>query len=269
MSIYEELKEANGIHFQNLFSQLMKEKYGSLYQPTRTYGDIGDMSVDGVLNLNTAFAVYAPETYNDKKTIEKINSDFNGFLKQRKNENWGNIQKLIFVVKSERSGITATVLNLIMQINNKFPAEIWSLDDLKLLSINYLPFSDDGRLLLEFKDDITTIMEYIIKTDFTAEPFLITLSDNIQLGIFEKWNKKQNSFKNEKMEDLKNRILGSLSELCNYLTPLYVHTLSNGFLLFNNDSSEAGERLRNEMQPQVYRIRCEVRDLLNELYRIK
>lgn len=270
MSIYEDLKGANGMHFQNLFSQLMKEKYGSQYHPTRSHGNIGDMSVDGVLNLNTAFAVYAPEIYNDKKTLEKLNSDFNGFLEQRKNGNWGDIQKLIFVVKSERSGITATILNLIMQINNEFPADIWDMNDLELLSTNYLPFSDDGKLLLEFKNDSTKIMEYIIETDFTAEPFLISLLDEIQLGLLKKWNKKQNSFKEETMEDLKNRILDSLSELCNYLTPSYVHAMPNGeFLLFNNDSYEAGEKLRNEMQPQIHRIRCEVRDLLNELYSIK
>ncbi len=266
MNIYEELKEANGIHFQDLFSQLMKEKYGLQYQPTRTYGNKGDMSVDGVLNSNTAFAVYAPETYNDKKVIKKINSDFNGFLEQRRKGNWSSIQMLIFVIKS--SGITPTVLNLIDEIRHKFPVKICSLDDLKSLSKEYLPFSDDGRLLLEFKGDITTIMEYIINTDFTAEPFLMSLSDDIQIDI-QKWNKKKYSFENENMEDLKNRILGSLSELCNYLTPLYVHPLSNERLLFNNASQEEGERLREEMQPQVYNIRCKVRDLLNELYRIR
>ena len=112
-------------------------------------------------------------------------------------------------------------------------------------------------------------MEYIIDTDFTAEPFSMSLSDDIQIGILQKWNKKKNSFKNENMEDLKNRILASLSELCNYLTPLYVHELPNGFLLYNNASQEEGERLREEMQPQVYNIRCKVRDLLNELYDIE
>lgn len=270
MSIYEELKAANGLHFQDLFSQLMKEKYGSQYHPTRTHGNIGDMSVDGVLNLNTAFAVYAPDIYNDKKTLEKLKSDFNGFLEQREKGNWSDIQKLIFVVKSERSGITTTVLNLIMQFNNRFPTDIMEMNDLELLSMDYLPFSNDGKLLLEFKNDSTGIMEYIIGTDFTAEPFLISLLDNIQFGILKKWNKKQNSFKEETKEDLKNRILASLNELCSYLTPSYVHVIPNGrFLLFNNDSYEAGEKLREEMQPQIYRIRCEVRDLLNELYSIK
>lgn len=269
MSIYEELKEANGIHFQNLFSQLMKEKYGPKYQPTRTHGNIGDMSVDGILNYETAFAVYAPETYNDKKVIAKIKSDFEGFLEQRENGNWADIQQLIFIIKSERSGITPTVLNLIMKINACFPVKVWSLDDLKYISTSYLSFSDDGRLLQEFKDDTTKLMEYIIETDFTAEPFLMSLYDDIQIGILPKWNKKMNSFKNKDMEDLKNRILGSLSELCNYLTPLYVHPLPNGLLMFNNSSQEQGERLREEMQPNVYKIRCKVRDFLNELYNIK
>ena len=43
----------------------------------------------------------------------------------------------------------------------------------------YLPFSEDGYLLEEFKSDVTYIMEYIIETDFSAEPFDINLADEI------------------------------------------------------------------------------------------
>ena len=112
-------------------------------------------------------------------------------------------------------------------------------------------------------------MEYIIKTDFTAEPFYMSLSDDIKLGIIDKWNKKQYLFKNKKLNVLKNKILEALDDLCNYLTISYVHALPDGRLMFNNDSLEAGERLRNKMRPETYRIRCEVRDLLEELYNIQ
>lgn len=266
MNIYEELKTAYGIQFENLFSRLMKEKYGMQYQPTSTYGNIGDLSVDGVLNLNVAFAVYAPEIYNDKNAIQKIKSDFHGFIKQREKGNWQYIQKYIFVIKRDREGITSSVLNWITQFNDTFPVGLMTLNDLVLLANGYLPFSDDGRLLLEFKNDVTKVMEYIIATDFTAEPICMSLSDNIKLNILVKWNMKQNTFNSEKLELLKSKILNALSNICTYLTPIYVHALSNGFLLFNNDSLEAGERLRNEMQPQTYKIRCEISNLLNELY---
>ena len=87
--------------------------------------------------------------------------------------------------------------------------------------------------------------------------------------VLEKWNRKQYTFQDEKIENLKNRIFNSLIELRKYLTPLYVHELSNGYLLFNNNSWEAGKRLRNELQPQTRQIRCKVRDLLEELYSLK
>ncbi len=268
MEIYNELKMVYGNHFQDLFSKLMKEKFGLRYQPISTYGNIGDKCVDGILDFNTAFAVYAPETYKDSNAIAKLKSDFYGFIEHRKNGHWKEIQKYIFVVKRERIGVTPTVMNLISEFRNVFPVEIMTMDDLKIIEEGYLPFSEDGRLLLELKKDITDIMEYIIKTDFAAEPFYLSLSDDIN-NILEKWSKKRYSFKEERMEELRNRILNTLVELCKYMTPLYVHALPNGFLLFNNDSWEAGERLRNELQPQTNRIRCEIGDLLNDLYNFK
>lgn len=270
MNIYDELKTAYGNHFQDLFSKLMKEKYGPLYQPTITYGNAGDKCVDGVLNYDTAYAVYAPETYRDSNAIAKLKSDFNGFMKHRENGYWKQIQKYIFVIKIERNGVTSAVFNLISQFREVFNVEILTLEDLKLMEKNYLPFSDDGRLLFELKEDVTEVMEYIIETDFSAEPFFISLIDSINF-IIEKWKKRRYTFKEEKVDELKNTILRTLNELSYYFDPLYVHILPNNvnLLMFNNDSIEAGERLRNELQPQTYRIRQEVYKLYTELYNIK
>lgn len=269
MGIYKKLKKAYGNHFQDLFSQLMKEKHGMGYQSTSTYGNKGDMSVDGVLDSSIAFAVYAPETYNDSKAMEKLRSDFNGFIAQRANGNWQGIQKYIFVIKRKRKGITPSVMNLIAEFGQRFPVGIVTMDDLKKWADGFLPFSEDGKRLVEFKNDVTKIMEYIIETDFAAEPFWSLLSDNIEEGILRKWNKKQYSFNAENLENLRERILSALRELCPYLDYPYVRALSDGRLLFDNTSYEAGERLRDDMQPNVYRIRCLVRDLLNELYTYK
>lgn len=268
MNLYDELRNAYGNHFQDLFSKLMIEKYGQQYKPTSTNGISGDLKVDGVLNFDTAFAVYAPEVYNDSKAIQKLKLDFNGFIALKKKGYWQGVQKYIFVIKRERSGITSNVLNLIEDLRMSFLVDILTMDDLRLIANGFLPFSEDGKLLQEFKTDVTEIMEYVRDTDFAAEPFRMSLSDEIELGILTKWNKKRYLFSNDNIENLKQHILQTFIELSHYLTFSYMHALSDGRLMFNNDSWEAGEKLRNELQPQTYKIRCKVRDLLEELYKI-
>lgn len=269
MDLLNEIKNAYGNHFQDLFSELMKLKYGINYKPTSTNGSEGDLKVDGVLNFNIAFAVYAPEIYSDNKTMEKIKSDFEGFIAFREKGMWKNIQKYVFVIKRERSGITSSVLNLVMNFNNLFPVDIMTMDDIYLIAKGVLLFSDDGILLQEFKNDVTEMMEYIVDTDFAAEPFRILLFDEIQSGIISKWTKKRYTFSNSDIEGLKQKILCALNDLCHYIVEPYVRVIHGDRLIFDNTSMEAGERLENELRPQSYRIRCEVRDLLEELYNIK
>ena len=263
--IYKELERSYGNQFQILFTKLMKEKYGIQYHATSTYGNKGDMSVDGVLNYNTAFAVYAPETYSDQKTISKIKSDFDGFLSWKKKGEWQSIQLYVFVIKREREGVTSTVLNLVSELNKIFPLKIMTMQDLRVLSQNYLPLSSDGQLLMELKEDITEILEYIIETDFSSQAFCISFLDDIDGKIISKWSKKKYSFSNKKIQIVKNKILNMLIELCHYLSYPYVRSLSAEKLIFDNTSPEAGERLRTEMRPQIHKIRIEAKKLLEEL----
>ena len=116
----------------------------------------------------------------------------------------------------------------------------------------------------EFKKDVTKTMKYIIEIDFSAQPFRMSLPNEIE-NIIEKWDKKQYSFCDENIERLKKDILNALNELLHYLGPDYMHPIQDGRLLFNNDSTEAGERLRNELQPEIYRIRIKVRDLFRRI----
>lgn len=268
---FDDIKNANGNHFEDLFSQLMKEKYGQRYQQTSTYGRKGDMSVDGVLDSNTAFAVYAPEIYSDEKALNKIQNDFNGFIKQRKNGNWTQITKYIFVIKRERRAATSSVIDLISKLGKELSTvstEIITLDDINIMINGYLPFSQDGQLLEKFKNEILEIVECCIKTDFSAQPFKISLIDNIQ-ELLERWNTRARSFNDTKLEALKNAILGNLSELIVYIIPPYTRVLSPGIAVFSNGSSEEGERLRNELRPNTIRIRNELNNFYNELFNIK
>lgn len=268
MARYNELRNAYGAHFEDLFSKLMKDKYGMRYKATSTYGNLGDLKVDGILDFAVAFAVYAPEIYKDSNVMEKLKSDFEGFMAHKNNGEWQDIQEYIFVIKRERDGITSSVLNLISSFRKVFPVDIMAMDDINIICNSYLPFSEDGRLLQEFKEDVTEIMEYVIETDFSAEPFSIDLSDKIKLEILNKWNKKRYIFLNDNIENLKQDILIVLNELCRYLTPSYMQITTNGQLLYKNDSFEAGEKLRNELQPGIYKIRCTSHNLLEQLYSI-
>ncbi len=259
---------AYGNHFEDLFSKLMKQKYGLKYQIISTYGRMGDMKVDGVLNYETAFAVYAPEVYREENVVQKLKSDFYGFMLHKEHGEWSNIRQYCFVIKRERSGITPKVGNLLASFDQMFPVLLVTMDDLKMIEKYYLPFSEDGYLLEEFKSDVTYIMEYIRDTDFSAEPFDINLADEI-CSILGKWSKKKYSFSQQNIENLKNKICQCLGELCKYLSPVYMHPIENEMLMFNNSSIEEGNRLRDELAPQTHRICQNVGKLLEELYNIK
>ncbi|WP_142414409.1 hypothetical protein [Hathewaya massiliensis] len=268
MSIYDELKKAYGNHFQDVFSQIMKSKYGLNYVPTSTNGKFGDLKVDGVLNYITAFAVYAPEIYTDDKAIQKLKSDFRGFMDLKNAGKWEDIKEYFFVIKRKRSGITSTVINLISEFNKEFTVKIMTLDDIMGIISGYQPFSDDGILLRELKKDVTDIMEYVVNTDFASQPFSMRLADEID-DISSKWKKKRYVFSNQDIDNIKVDIIQSLTEICYYLTPEYVHPISDNQLLFNNDSSEAGEKLRNVLQPQILKMRCKVKRILDQLYKLQ
>lgn len=45
---------------------------------------------------------------------------------------------------------------------------------------------------------------------------------------------------------LKTEIYMNLAELVQYFSPVYMHNIENGMLIFNNDSIEAGNRLREK-----------------------
>ncbi len=188
MIVSDELELAYGNHFEDLFSKLMKQKYGFRYQIISTCGNIGDMKVDGVLDCNIAFAVYAPEVYREQNVIQKLRQ-VNGFMEHKRNGEWSSINQYCFVVKRERQGITPLVANQIFTFNKDFPVAVMTMEDLKKIADGYLTFSADGYLLEEFKVDVTDIMEYI-RYRASAEPFDIFLEDRI-VAILEKWNKKK------------------------------------------------------------------------------
>lgn len=142
--LFEKLKMSNKEEFQDTFSKIMKKIYKDSYQPVQSYGNIGDRKVDGILNHDTVYAVYAPEVYKESEVISKIKSDFTGFIEHKDNGNWpSSITNLVFVVKSNREkGATPNLVNLVMELKEEYEIEIriWTLDDiLELIEHKFVP----------------------------------------------------------------------------------------------------------------------------------
>ena len=127
--------------------------------------------------------------------------------------------------------------------------------------------TEDSDLFMEFKNDYSEIMEYRINTDFSAELVRITLSDEIETLYRDKWRFKSKDFSNKELRSLKIRILKVLNDLTHYLSPEFLRLHENsGMLIFRNQSWEEGCRLRDDFQPNSFRIRKEIASLYIELY---
>lgn len=126
---------------------------------------------------------------------------------------------------------------------------------------------NDEKLLEEFKEDYTEILEYCIETDFTSELVRMSLSDEIYYLNSGKWSKKRFNFEDNHLEGIKIEILNTLNDLKKYVSPdfLRLHKQS-GNLIFKNQSWEEGEKLRNDFRPNSIRIREELQKLLDTLY---
>lgn len=269
MDIIDELKKSYGNHFQDLFTKLMKQKYANGYQSTASNGAIGDLKVDGILDCNTAFAIYAPEVFEETKLVNKMKSDFSGFMNARSKGYWQNIEKYIFVIKTYRQGVTPRVLSLITDFNKEFRVEVLTMDDLEYLANGYLPFSDNERLLEEFRNDTVKILEYILKTDFTIKPFYLLIFDDIEI-LKEKWESKTKLFPDKEIENIKNSIFYNLTMLLDTLNKHGFHLLSDNEMCFiDNDTPEKGYNLRSGILPnKLYEIQKNIAILFEKLWEI-
>lgn len=122
----------------------------------------------------------------------------------------------------------------------------------------------DSKLLEEFKNSFTDYIEYCRDTDFSAEPVNMYLADELS-DLMSYWQKKKNTFESAYIENIKIDIIKALSDLCNYLTPVYFHDVGCGRILFNSSSIEdwiSIEKLRNA----TLMIRTDLAYLLETLY---
>lgn len=183
---------------------------------------------------------------------------------------WQQITNYVFIIKNTREGITPKIFDLITNFNQNFSVKILTMSDLEQLYNGYLPFSEEGTLLNDFKSDTVKILEYILKIDFIAEPFYLEIFDKIEI-LKEKWLSKTKLFSDENIESIKISIFNELTNLWNTLIEHSFHLLSdNERCLIDNDTEEKGYNLISGNFPnKVYKIQNNINYLFNKLWKIK
>lgn len=124
----------------------------------------------------------------------------------------------------------------------------------------------DRRLLLELKRDYTEILEYCIRTDFSAQLVKCELAEEIYNYEELKWSLKINKFTTVALENIKNDLLESLRQLLGYLSPEYFRLHESGMLIFKNQSAEEGRKLREELRPGTEKIRIRLKKIFDSMY---
>lgn len=120
----------------------------------------------------------------------------------------------------------------------------------------------DYEKFISFKADVIDILEEIIDTDFAAEPFRFSLTDEV-MEIVRKWRKRRNSFGDVKIESIKDESIHQLECLNRYFHGIndYFHLINSDTLIFNNHPLEKLEELKRE----TIAIRHSLNELLKEI----
>ena len=133
------------------------------------------------------------------------------------------------------------------------------------LVINSLS-EDDTRFLKRIREGAKPLFKYCIENDPSAGPTDLFLSDNITEFI-NSWKFDYREIQDYALRTLVKDTMDVLGEYTYYLSDQFLRLIPNtDTLWFRNESWEEGEQLRNILQPESYRLRCEIRDLYLRLY---
>ena len=164
-----------------------------------------------------------------------------------------------FIGNASEVNITGPV-NVVLAGDKTEQSEMIQFGDLKISAA-------DASLLEEFKKDYSKFLEYCIKTDFASELVDINFGEEVRILYDEKWRFKSRDFSNRELRKLKNKILKTLNELMQYVSPEYLRLHeATGMLIFKNQSWEEGCKLRDEFHPNSDRLRQEIANLYVKLY---
>lgn len=124
----------------------------------------------------------------------------------------------------------------------------------------------DSQSLQKFRKSAKSILQYCIDHDPSAGETRLSLLDDINTLISD-WKYEYREIEDSALQILVLDTIRVLEEYLYYLSDQFLRLMPNGkFLWFRNESWEEGEQLRNVLQPESYRIRCEIGELYCRLY---
>lgn len=120
--------------------------------------------------------------------------------------------------------------------------------------------ASEKYIFYTFKTESDNILKYCIEKDPSAEPISIYLPDQID-ALIRRWNFEIRKIQDTDKQRLVQDTLQTLSDYLYYLSDRYLKAVDGERLIFRNSSIEEGDRLRNELHPKSYELRCKLRDL--------
>lgn len=128
------------------------------------------------------------------------------------------------------------------------------------------PENESERVYSTFKRESFDILMYCIETDIAAEPVNVTLADEIN-SLINKWQYEVRKISNQELRKIVADTMITLSDFARYLSDKYLRYNSGSkVLIFRNSSAEEGERLREELRPESYRIRTKLAELFKRMW---
>ena len=120
--------------------------------------------------------------------------------------------------------------------------------------------ASEKDIFYTLKTESDNILKYCIEKDPSAEPISIYLPDQID-ALIRRWNFEIRKIQDADKQRLVQDTLQTLSDYLYYLSDRYLKAVDGERLIFRNSSIEEGDRLRNELHPKSYELRCKLRDL--------
>lgn len=140
--LLNQLKDATGTEFETIFSEIMKKIYNDRFQKTQTRGNKGDLKADAIhLDNKTIYALHAPENFNLTKVLNKLKSDYEGFIELKEAGSWPAITQWMFVLKSDRKGIPSDIIDLITTLDGEhgISTGVWGMKDIEGFALAWAP----------------------------------------------------------------------------------------------------------------------------------
>lgn len=126
--------EKRGTAFQDWFVKMAGYAYGPDFEEVKPYGPQGDHKCDGLLrSKGMLFQCYAPDHFEDKKTIPKITTDFTGARKH-----WPGTMAAWTYVHNDRNGTSPEVTKCLLELSaahSGVKIAVWSETELYNLAL--------------------------------------------------------------------------------------------------------------------------------------